>query len=479
MRLRSAAPLLVPLLAAGLLAGCNLAPPYAAPTITAPPPVYRDVGPWTPASPADAAPRDHWWSVIDDPQLDALEDRLDHDSPTLAAALARYDQATAMVKRAKASLYPEIDAGAAASKPSNPGLQYPYMLGGSLSYEVDLWGRVRNMIAASKAEARATAADAASIRLSLQAEVAEDYLEMRGMDALIDVLAKTTDDYKQALDLTQQRYGGGASSELDVSQAKTQLGDVQAQYEQAVASRGLLEHAIAALVGEQASTFSIAPVATQAPAPRVPVEAPSRLLQRRPDIAAAERRVAEANANIGIYRAALYPTIMLGSSAGYEQVTGLLNETTDYWAAGPASATMPLFDGGRRHADVTRARAAFKEAAAFYRQTVLDSFRQVEDELILTNRLATAEARQQEALDAAVTSEQIATRLYTEGATDYLTVVTAQTAELAARQADVQIRTQRLVASIDLVRALGGGWTTSMMSDAQMKKAERAPVGPS
>ena len=462
MRSRNLTPLLAALLGSSLLAGCNLAPKYQPPTVAQPADSYPETGPWTPAQPADAASRGRWWGVISDPQLDALETRLEQSSPSLAAALARYDQAVDLSKRARASLLPEVDANGGVQHAHYPDtVEHDISLGGSASYELDLWGRVRNQVKAAKAEAQASAADAAGIKLSLEAQLADDYLNLRGLDAQVDVLRQTTDAYTKALELTQQRYDGGASSELDVGRAKTQLGDVQAEYEQAMASRALLEHAIAALIGEQPSKFAIAPQSTQADAPHVPVDAPSTLLQRRPDIAAAERRVAEANANVGVARAAMYPTVTLAGAGGYETIGAAAQAAAGYWAVGPALAMLPVFDGGRRHADVARARSVFDEAAATYRETVLDAFRQVEDELTLANRLARAEARQQEAVDAAVETDHLATTRYVEGASDYLDVVTAQTAELQARQADVQIRTQRLVASIDLVRALGGGWTVS------------------
>jgi outer membrane protein, multidrug efflux system len=455
-------PLVGALLAGSVLAGCDLAPKYQPPTVTAPAPEFKEGGPWTPADPADAAPRGHWWAVIPDPKLDELETMLDQQAPSLQAALARYDQAVDLARKARAGLVPEFDANGSVSHqhyPSTP--EHDISLGGTVSYELDLWGHVRNQVAAARAEAQASAADAAAIKLSLEAELADDYLNLRGLDAQVDVLRQTTEAYKQALDLTQQRFDGGASSEVDLDRAKTQFGDVQAQYEQTQASRALLEHAIAALVGEQPSRFSVAVQTTQAEAPHVPVSAPSELLQRRPDVAAAERRVKEANANIGVARAAMYPTVTLSGAGGFETIGEAAHAAAGYWAAGPAFAVLPLFDGGRRHADVARARSAFDEAAATYRQTVLDAFRQVEDELTLANRLAVAEARQQEAVDAAVQTDKLATQRYTEGAADYLDVVTAQTAELQARQSDVQIRTQRLVASIDLVRSLGGGWTAT------------------
>jgi multidrug efflux system outer membrane protein len=447
------------MLAAAALAGCNLAPPYRVPLTPEPTPSYRETGPWTPAAPSDAAPRGRWWAVIQEPELDSLEDRLESENPSLAAALARYEQSRALATRARAALFPELDAGGYVQDAHYPNLSAPYASGGgSLSYELDLWGRIRNQVAAAKAEAQASAADVAAARLSLQALLAEIWLGLRGYDAEIDVLRQTQTAYKQALDLTQQRYNGGAASEQDVSRARTQLGDVQSQYAQAQASRALLEHAIAALVGASASRFEIAARPVQAAPPEIPVDAPSALLQRRPDIAAAERRVASANAEIGVYRAALYPAVTLSAAGGYDSVGTLAATAAGYWAVGPATALLPVFDAGRRRADVRRARAAFDEAAATYRQTVLDAFRQVEDELTLANRLADAEARQQEAVAAARETDQLALSRYTEGAADYLEVVTAQAAELDARRSDVELRTRRLVASIDLVRALGGGW---------------------
>jgi multidrug efflux system outer membrane protein len=448
------------LLAAATLAGCNLAPPYRVPVTPEPTPSFRETGPWTPAAPSDAAPRGRWWAVIQDPELDDLEGRLESENPGLAAALARYEQSKALATRARAALFPELDVGASAQDAHYSKIPEPYAsVGGSIGYELDLWGRVRNQVAAAKAETQASAADAAAVRLSLQALLAETYLSLRGDDAEIDVLAQTETAYRRALDLTKARYDGGAASEQDVSRAKTQLGDVQSQYAQARASRALLEHTIAALVGASASRFEIAARPSQAAPPEVPVSAPSELLQRRPDIAAAERRVASANAEIGVYRAALYPQVTLSAGGGYDSSGVLAATGAGYWAAGPATALLPVFDAGRRRADVTRARAAFDEAAAIYRQTVLDAFRQVEDELTLTNQLAEAETRQQEAVDAARETDQIALSRYTEGAADYLEVVTAQAAELDSRREDVALRTRRLVASVDLVRTLGGGWS--------------------
>jgi NodT family efflux transporter outer membrane factor (OMF) lipoprotein len=451
---------LLALLPALLLAACDVAPPYEVPRSVAPAVAYRELGPWTPAAPADAAPRGRWWTVIADADLDRLEDRLEQASPRLAAALARYEQAAARASRARAALYPSLDAGVNVERSHYPEIpNHDLTLGGVAGYEVDLWGRVRNLVSAARSEASASAADTASVRLSLQAELAEDYLSLRGYDARIDVLRQTDEAYSAALKLTETRFDGGASSEIDVGRAKTQLADVQAQFEQATASRALLEHAIAILIGESPSSFTVPASSILIDAPHVPVDAPSILLERRPDIAAAERRVAEANAEVGVARAAYFPTVSLNAAGGLETLGGVSAASEGYWALGPLSVSLPVFDAGRRKAEVARARAAFDEAAADYRQTVLTAFQQVEDELVLANRLARAEARQQEAVSSAVETDRLANRRYMEGAADYLEVVTAQTAELQARQSDIQIRTERLVASIDLVRSLGGAWS--------------------
>ena len=447
-------------LAGATLAGCDLASPYQTPPSVQPTAQYREVGPWTPAVPADSVSRGRWWSVVADADLDALEDRLEQASPRLAAALARYEQAAALARRARADLFPTVGVGAEVESSHYPSVPNHDLSYGAdvASYEVDLWGRVRNLVNAAKAEAQASAGDTAAVRLSLQAELADDYLSLRGDDARIDTLRQTIDAYTAALKLTQARFDGGASSEIDVGRAKTQLADAEAQYEQAIADRGLLEHAIAILVGVSPSTFTVAAKSALIDPPHVPIDAPSLLLQRRPDIAAAERRVYEANVRIGVARAAFYPSVTLTAAGGLETIGSITSQSSGYWAFGPLGFTLPIFDAGRRRAELDRSRAALDEVAADYRQTVLQAFQQVEDQLTLANRLARAEAKQQDAVSAATETDRLANRRYMEGASDYLEVVTAQTAELQARQTDIQIRTQRLISSIDLVRALGGGW---------------------
>lgn len=453
------------------LAGCSLAPAYAPPQLAVTPTTYRETGPWTPASPADAAPRGEWWRVFGDPALDELESRVELGNPDLAAALARYDQARALLTQARATLAPELDASATTTrnrqsenKPlrvGGPNLYTEDLVTGSVSYELDLWGRVRNSVAAGKAEAQASAADVASTRLSLEAELADTYLKLRGLDAQTRLLTDAVDDYAKALKLTEARHTGGVVSGLDVGEAQTQLETARAQLSDVGAQRALLQDAIASLVGEPASTFTLPPVETLPQPPVIPVSAPSLLLQRRPDIAAAERRAAAANAEIGVARAAFFPSISLGATGGLETAGGgvnLLSAASSWWTLGPTAA-LTLFDGGRRRAVVAQSRARFEEVSADYRSTVLAAFQAVEDNLALCNRLA-EEARQQEAaVRAARRTEALSMIRYRQGAVTYLDVVTAQTADLQAQEADLNLAARRLQAGVDLIRALGGGWS--------------------
>jgi multidrug efflux system outer membrane protein len=458
-------------LLATLLAGCSFAPAYT-PLTMATPPAFKEAGPWTPASPADAAPRGDWWTVYGDATLDGLEQRIDASNPTLAVALAHYDEARALAAQARAALVPEIDGNASGvttrqslDRPLRVGGPNQYdtdTVGGSISYELDLWGRVRNTVAAAKAEAVATGEDAASTRLSLEGQLADDYMNLRGLDAQAKLLADTTEAYERALKLTQAQHNGGSVSGIDVSRAQTQLSTARAQQSDVAAQRALYEHAIAVLAGETPSTFAI-PVSALLPDPPVtPTAAPSLLLQRRPDIAAAERRAAEANARIGVARAAYFPTISLVANGGFESAGGvnLLSASNGFWALGPAAA-VALFDGGRRKAVVRQAHDQFDEASGNYKSTVLTAFQQVEDNLALCNKLADEARDQADAVDAARRTENLALIQYRMGAVTYLDVVTAQTADLVAQRTALTIASRRLMASVDLVRALGGGWSNA------------------
>ncbi len=451
------------------VAGCSLAPAYTPPPM-ATPQAYKEVGPWTPASPADGAPRGDWWTVYGDQTLDGLEQRIETDNPDLAAALARYDEARALAAQARSALFPQVDA-AASSTANRQSEARPLRIGGpnnfnddivgaTASYELDLWGRVRNLVASGKAEAKASGADAASVRLSLEAQLADAYLGLRALDAEAKLLADTTDDYTHALALTRAQHDGGEVAGLDVARAETQLRTARAQQVDVGAQRALEEHQIAALVGQPASSFTLPPVAQLPDPPTVPVAEPSVLLQRRPDIAAAERRAFAANARIGVARAAFFPTITLDASGGFESAgqVNLLNLANSWWTLGPSLA-LTLFDAGKRKAGVQEARAEFEEASANYRSTVLTAFREVEDNLALCNRLADEAREQAAAVEAARRTESLSLTQYRLGAVTYLDVVTAQTADYDAERAALVVADRRLQASVDLVRALGGGWT--------------------
>ncbi|HEY4345533.1 MAG TPA: efflux transporter outer membrane subunit [Parvibaculum sp.] len=450
------------------VAGCNMAPDYAPPKVAVPA-AYKEMGPWSPASPADDAPRGAWWEVFNDPTLNGFETQIETQSPRLAAAIARYDQARGLSDQARSSLFPSLDLEGSgerdrlsAHRPlqSKPAVYNDYAAGLSTSYELDVWGRVRNLVSQGKADEEASAADLASVRLSLQAELADNYLRLRGLDAEEALLLDTVDAYTRALKLANTRHSDGASSAIDVGRAETQLASTKAQLVDIGADRALLEHAIAVLVGEPASTFSIKPEMRKFVSPVVPVSAPSVLLQRRPDIAAAERRTAAANAGIGVQKAAFFPSITLGLSGGFESVgAGLLTAPSAFWALGPAEALLSVFDGGEREGKLAVAKGEFDEASANYRQTVLDGFREVEDQMALSNRLADEAKHQDDAVKAAARTNKLAFVRYREGAADYLEVVTAQTAELQAEVSALTVQTRRQQATVALIKALGGGWT--------------------
>ena len=454
--------------AALTLSACSLAPAYQ-PPVAATPTAFKETGPWTPAAPADAAPRGAWWSVFGDPVLADLEGQLEAGNPNLASALARYDQARAVLGQARGPLLPEIGAEPSAQRQRQSGSRpqggagggefNTYTLGGAASYELDLWGRIRNQVAAAGANAQASQADAAAVKLSLQAELAGNYMALRGADAQLKLLTATVDAYSRAFELTTARHDGGAASGLDVGRAETQLQSAKAQIEDVAAQRSLYEHAIATLVGQPPAAVSIAVIDSHLAPPRPPVSAPSLLLQRRPDIAAAERRAAAANAQVGVARAALFPAVSLSATGGWQTGGGveILKADNLFWTLG-AELTAPLFDNGRRQAGVRLARAQYAQVSADYRALVLEAFQSVEDQMALCNRLAAAADAQAQAMRAAERTQDLALTRYRLGAADYLEVVTAQTAALQAEQAALSLQTRRLQASVNLIRALGGGW---------------------
>ena len=454
------------MIAPALLGACSMAPAYHPPQ-TAAPPAYKEVAGWTEATPLDGAPRTAWWEAFGDPVLNDLEIRAEKASPTLAAALARYDQALAAARVERADLFPTIAAGADASRQRVSGTRFggdgsartynDFSVGGALDYELDLWGRIRNSVAAARADAEASEADLASARLSLQAAVADAYARLRGLDAQADLLRQTVEAFGKAYDLTVRRHEGGIASGIDVNRALTVLGNARAQISAIAAERAATEHEIAALVGELASDFSIAPDVQPLKAPALPAGTPSEMLQRRPDIAAAERRMAAANARIGVARAALFPTLTLGGGAGFETTHDhLLQTPSSFWGLGPLSAVLTLFDGGRRKSQIQMSRAEYEELAAGYRDTVLGAFRQAEDAIATNRLLAVQAADQRVAAEAAARTRALALTRYRNGASDYLEVVIAQTDALATQRALLALETQRMRGGVSMVKAIGG-----------------------
>lgn len=452
------------------LAGCSFAPPYH-PPITPSPLAFKEAGAWQSALGSKITSHDAWWTAFDDATLDGLEQKVSSDNPTLAGALARYDAARAYLGQARSGLLPQI--GADASVTSNRqsddrplrGSNQPDFYGAntieaSFGYELDLWGRVRNTVAAGKAETQASGDDLAAIRLSLQAELASDYMALRGFDRQADLLAQTVDAFAKADHLIARRFQAGIVSGIETSRSGAQLAEARAQLADVAAARALTEHAIASLVGTPASAFAIAPAATPFAIPIVPLGVPATLVERRPDIAAAERRVAAANAGIGIAKAAFFPAIRLGGGAGFQNTSlpSLFSASNTIWSIGP-STVLSVFDGGRRRAELAIARARWASAGAEYRTTVLTAFQQVEDNLAQLHHLGDEAAAEDDAVRQAATTERLSLNRYTKGAVTYLEVFTAQTTALRTRRAALDLETRRLQASIRLIRALGGGWT--------------------
>jgi NodT family efflux transporter outer membrane factor (OMF) lipoprotein len=452
-----------------LLGACSLAPPLKTPDVPTAI-AYKEIGQWTQAQPADRLPRDSWWTLYGVAELDQLQQRLIAGNPTLAAALANYAQARALSDQARAGLFPTLGVGAGAERdrasinaplrgPTTPTFYNANTLGGSVSYELDLWGQIRNEVAAGEANAAASAADLENARLSLIAQLVDDYVQLRSLDRDSAILEQTVDAYSRALSLTEQRHDAGIAPGLDVSQAQTQLNEASSQAAQTLAQRALMEHAIAALLGVSASTFSIKPEIVAITLPRIPTGVPTALLQRRPDIAAAQRRMMAADANIGVARAAYFPTLTLGAQGGFQSgaFSNWLSAPSAFWGIGP-NALLSVLDGGLRRAQVAQARAEFDASAANYRGTVVSAFQQVEDNLATLNHYHDAAVNEGSAVAAAQRTLDLSMTLYKQGATDYLTVVTSQTAVLQTQLEALTLDTLQLRASVDLIRALGGGW---------------------
>ncbi|WP_184007446.1 MULTISPECIES: efflux transporter outer membrane subunit [unclassified Paraburkholderia] len=457
------------LIAAALVSGCSFAPPYQVPP-SAMPSAFKEARGWQLAQPADRMPRGEWWTVYRDPVLDELESKVASANPDLAAAIARHDQAQAYLDQARAGLFPTIGAYAQFSRSrqsdnrplrgaTQPALYNSATVDAGLNYDLDLWGKVRNEVAAGKAAEQASQYDIESLRLSLQAKLAEAYFHLRGLDQQQELLADTVRTYEHALQLTESRHGGGIASDLDVSRAQTQLESARASVEDVSARRALYEHAIATIAGEAASRFSLAPAVAPTYLPSIPVGVPLALLQRRPDIAAAERHVAQANAQIGVAKAAFFPDVSLGLDGGYQSTTlsPWLAAPNEMWSIGP-SLLVTLFDGGRRAAVTRQAQAKLAENGEKYKATVLLAVQQVEDQLSQLHYLGNESAKEGRALSAAQRTLELSMSRYRDGVVSYLDVVTAQAMELETQTSVLDLQTRELIASAALIDALGGGW---------------------
>jgi NodT family efflux transporter outer membrane factor (OMF) lipoprotein len=474
----------------GSLAGCMVGPNYHRPTapVTA---SFKELEGWKSAAPADTLDRGDWWTLFNDPILNDLEDKVAKNNQTLAAAEAAYRNAHAMVAENRAALFPTVDltgsANASSATTSNTtssgtggtgtgtggtgtgvtvsrGTSQRYELSVGATWAPDFWGRVRRAIEGAKANSQAFAADAANARLSAQTELASDYLQLRADDEEIRLLATTQDAYQRALTVSENRYKAGVAAKSEVLTAQTQLFNAQAQTQQTTQARQTLEHAIAVLAGEPPASLTIAVATFNPTVPDVPVAVPSTLLERRPDVAAAERRAKNANAQIGVQTAAYYPTITLTPSYGFSSTSlgSLFSASNAVWTLG-GSATEILFDAGARKARVAEARATYDQNVADYRQAVLTAFQQVEDELAASKYLQAQEALRAAASKAADENEKIVLNQYRAGQASATDVVTAENTALAARVSLVQVQQSRLTATVSLIEALGGGWSATRL----------------
>ena len=458
-------------LAMFLLAGCTVGPKYVRPTAEVPAD-YKDAADWKTARPSDEIAKGKWWEIYQDQQLNSLEEQIAVSNQNLKAAEAQFAQARAALKVTQSGLFPTVTGALSGShfhqssnRATGSATDYSdYDLPVDASYEPDVWGRVRREVEASRSAVQASAADLANVNLSLQAELASDYFNLRGLDAQKQLLDSTVVSYERALQLTQSRYNGGIATAVDVAQAQTQLEQTRALSIGVGVDRAAFEDAIAVLVGKPASSFSIGPLPLTAPPPVVPPGLPSDLLERRPDIAASERLVQQANAQIGVAKAAYFPAITLTAAGGFESaaIGTLLQGPSGLWNLGGA-ALETIFDGGLRRGVSQEALAARDQSIANYRQTVLTAFQEVEDNLAALRILQQEAQVQSEAVNAAEHSLSLSNTRYVGGVTNYLEVTTAQTAALSDEITAVNLLTRRMAASVQLVKAIGGGWNVSQL----------------
>jgi NodT family efflux transporter outer membrane factor (OMF) lipoprotein len=459
------------------LSGCKVGPNYKVPVMPAPP-AYSDDGHngiWSAATPADQIDHGNWWTLYNDVELDNLEKQCGSANQQIAAALHAYEQAHDLVREARSSLYPTIGISASVSRnklsanqplrgASEPLDYWDFLMPVSISWEPDFWGGIRRQVESSAANAQASAADLATTRLSLQGMLAITFFQLRGIDLQAQILRSTLDAYTQALSLTQARQKGGLASDSDVEEARAQLEQTRAQIIDLGVQRAQYEHAIAVLIGQAATGFHIAERPLAGDPPSIPTGVPSELLQRRPDIASSERRVAATNALIGVAKSAYYPSITLGSGGGLnsDRVSQVFNSRSTTWYAGP-SISETIFDAGRRKAQVDYAIAQREQATAIYRQQVLSAFRDVEDQLAALRILQDEAVVTARAVDASKRSTALSTLRYKRGLAQYLEVLTNQTIELNNERAAAALVSRRIVASTQLQIALGGGWNSTLL----------------
>ena len=469
--------LLMASVGAALLSGCDLAPVYEPPNFILPA-SYQGSGPFAVAHPEEAlSPRGDWWTLFGDERLNQLEDQLNRANPTLQAAADAYGQARSLAAEAQSAESPQVSANADTSynktsvdrlfrnpRSTSPIREASNQWGLAASWEPDFWHALRNSAHAQKRLAQASAADLATARLSLEAELANDYVALRGLDTQLEVLAQSITSYQSAVEVARLRTNGKIASGLDLARALSQLDTARAQQTETQLQRDLMQHAVAVLIGAMPSTFSIAPVkGFPLTSPQLPPGVPAELLQRRPDIASAERQIAAANASIGVSRAAFYPNVTFSVTGGFEDSGfNLLSLPNSLWSVG-AGAMTPLFDGGLRRAQLRHSWAEYAQTRDNYRGTVLAAFQEVEDGLSQTQRLATEDAQEREASDQAAQALSISTLLYKDGLDNYLSVSVAQVQSLATQLSEVQIRVRQVQADVSLIRALGGGWTVQAL----------------
>ena len=473
-----------------LLSACNLAPRYDPPHFVLPE-SYQGSGPFRLAQPdaVTTLPGD-WWTLFGDAELNQLEEELDRANPTLQAAAEAYTQARALAAEAQSVLYPQVGLEASVSNnrqsehrlfrsgDTGRNVESSNVIAASASWEPDFWDALRNRAREQKRLAQASAAELAAARLSLEAELANDYVALRGLDAELLVLRESILAYQKDVEVTRLRVTGKIASGLDLARASSQLSSAEAQETDTRLQRDLMQHAIAVLVGAIASRFSIAPAEElRLTAPQLPPGIPSELLERRPDIAGAERQMAAANAAIGISRAAFYPHVTFSATGGFQDNSfNLFSISNSLWSVG-AGAVLPLFEGGLRRAELERTWAAYAQTRDDYRATVLQAFREVEDGLSLSHRLQLEVEQQHEASQQAAQALDIATLLYKDGLDNYLSVSVAQVQALAARTMEVQVETRRIQASIALIRALGGGWAVQALpTEEQTLRSKASPT---